>query len=259
MEKVNGTILKPRQSKKGEVGEAVARKIAESLLDNLAEIHSLDLKISGLDQIGKPEGYIRRQVEGWIGRYRKSQTDDIAALEQLIEWLPGQMPDKEVVGFIHNDYKLDNIVLNPEKPEEIVAVLDWEMATVGDILMDVGLAMCYWVEPWDHPVIQMFNPYSAFEKNISREEAQKRYEKSYGNELGDLLFYYVFGCFKLAVILQQIYARYVKGQNKNPQVAQFIHMLTAFAENGGPRITFPPHREFSLREKCFFQNAKMII
>lgn len=232
MEKITGVILKPHPKIAGKIPSTLSKKIAENTISELTNIHSINLKKTGLSKIGKPEGYVERQVSGWSKRYINAQTDEVAPIDFLLKWLPDNIPNIFRPGFIHNDFKLDNLILNPNKMEEIVAVLDWEMATVGDTLMDLGLAMCYWVEKTDYPVIKKINPYLALSENISREEALDLYFQKKGEEPVNMLFYYAFGCFKLAVVLQQIYARYAKGFNKNPIVAGFPHILAGIAENG---------------------------
>ncbi len=232
MNKVDGVILKPTSDNQPYVSRQDGEAIIRSMMENLATIHQVDLRETGLDQMGRPEGYIKRQVVGWSKRYQKARTDDIPAVDRLIEWLPDHLPEQQITGFIHNDYKLDNIMLDASRLARIVAVLDWEMATVGDIKMDLGLTLTYMIEPSDHPALTQFNRYTCLDLALCRQRALEIYLRYHAVDVDDILFHFVFGNFKLAVILQQIYARFVSGHNKNPMVATFLPILTAFAQQG---------------------------
>jgi aminoglycoside phosphotransferase (APT) family kinase protein len=189
---------------------------------NLADLHALDYKAAGLGDLGKPEGYPRRQVEGWTKRYFAARTDEYEELEAAIEWLNGNIPPESGASLVHNDYKFDNIMLDPADLTRITAVLDWEMVTVGDPLMDLGTTLGYWMSPdaGEEMMRMPFNPYVLM-KNISRQELVEMYEEASGRGVSNILFYYVFGTFKIAVIAQQIYARYVKGFTKDQRFARF--------------------------------------
>ena len=236
MERVKGVILRGGQPTT--ISPSKMKAVSEALVDNLVKIHQIDLEKSGLISMNKGKGYVERQVKGWTKRYFNAQTDELSDMNFVAEWLAQNMPKTENIAFIHNDYKYDNLVLNAENYEEINAVLDWEMATVGDNLMDLGTSLAYWVENDDSPLLKTFN-LSWVEGNLSREEVVERYIKKMGNEhtkLEDILFYYVFGAFKLAVILQQIYARYKKGLTQDKRFAILIEGVKACAKNGASAI-----------------------
>ena len=155
------------------------RRLCESLVDNLARLHSLDYRAAGLDDLGKPEGYVERQVTGWTRRYRDAQTDDLPGLERAAAWLAANRPAESGAALIHNDYKFDNLVLDPDDLTRIVAVLDWEMATIGDPLMDLGTTLGYWIEADDPEPLRRFlvGP-TTLPGSLSRREVAERYGKT---------------------------------------------------------------------------------
>jgi len=198
------------------------QKVCESFITNLANLHSLDYKAAGLGDLGKPVGYTKRQVEGWTKRYSAAKTDEHPALEKAIKWLNENIPENDPPGLVHNDYKFDNVMLNPEDLTEIVAVLDWEMTTIGSPLMDFGTTLAYWMskEAGEEMLSMPFNPRVLME-NVCREELVQMYAEKSGRDVSNIVYYYVFGTFKVAVIAQQIYYRYVKGFTKDKRFADF--------------------------------------
>ena len=199
-----------------------ARKLCENLVDMQADLHSIDLKDTGLADLGKPEGYIERQIRGWSERYRNARTEDVPKAERVMDWLEASRPAEVGAALIHNDFKFDNVVLSRNDPTEIVGVLDWEMATVGDPLMDLGASLAYWVQRDDPPAMQAVKTQpTTVPGMMTREEVVARYLKRTGRELEDFTFYYVYGLFRLAGIAQQIYQRYTLGQTSNPRFAAF--------------------------------------
>ncbi|HEY3566976.1 MAG TPA: phosphotransferase family protein, partial [Thermoanaerobaculia bacterium] len=152
MERVRGVILRHPQAPQGiDLPPERMRAISEAAIDGLADLHAVDYRAAGLEDLGKPEGYTARQIEGWTERWCKARTDDVPDLDRAAAWLAGHLPGETGAALIHNDYKYDNLVLHPEELERIVAVLDWEMATVGDPLMDLGTSLGYWMDPDDSP------------------------------------------------------------------------------------------------------------
>ena len=182
------------------------------------------MKAAGLDFIGKPGGYVKRQVDGWSKRYRRAKTEDAPDFEAIMVWLAEKMPlDTAHPAIVHNDYKLDNLVLDPDRPEQIIGILDWEMATYGDPLMDLGNSLAYWVEKNDPEEMQMMRTMlTNMEGALTRGEILNRYARKTGREVGNFDFYYCFGLFRLAVIAQQIYNRYYQGITKNKRFAMLI-------------------------------------
>jgi aminoglycoside phosphotransferase (APT) family kinase protein len=230
MERVKGVILRSAPPKDLDLNPALMRSISEACIDNLAELHTMDLKAAGLSDFGKPDGYTQRQVEGWIGRYYKAETDQLESMNQVADWLQKNIPEQKYVSFIHNDYKYDNLVLNPEKLDEIIAVLDWEMSTVGNPLMDLGTSLAYWAQADDSEALKPFS-LTWLPGNYTRNELVERYAEKTGFDLKDQVFYYVFGAFKIGVIIQQIYARYKKGLTQDPRFANLIYAVKACGAN----------------------------
>ncbi len=234
MERVKGLIL--RGNIPSEFNESIMRGISENAISNLADMHRIDIRKSGLIDMGKPNGYIKRQVDGWSKRYFNAETDEISNMNETVEWMKSNMPEKETAAFIHNDYKYDNLVLDTET-KEIKAVLDWEMATVGDPLMDLGTTLGYWAEADDNPALKPFS-LTWHKGNLTRQEVVERYANHTNNSLNDIVFYYVFGCFKIGVIVQQIYARYKKGITQDPRFANLIYVVKACGINASNAIKY---------------------
>ncbi len=231
MERRHGLIIRGKSPADLENSTELQKKVCASLIENLATFHALDYKEIGLGDLGKPEGYARRQVEGWTKRYFNAKTDEHAELETAIEWLNENIPLESGATLVHNDYKFDNVMLNPENLTEIVAVLDWEMTTVGDPLMDLGTTLGYWMsaDAGVEMLAQPFNP-RVLMKNISRRELVEMYAEKSGRDVSDILFYYSFGTFKIAVIAQQIYFRYAKGFTRDRRFATFNDFVNALGK-----------------------------
>lgn len=225
MERRKGLIIRgkiPNFQEMIENSQDLRKRIVESFIENFAELHSLDYRKIGLENLGNPEGYAVRQVQGWTKRYFNAKTDENTELEKAIEWLNENIPESNGAGLIHNDYKFDNVMLNPADLTEITAVLDWEMTTIGEPLMDLGSSLAYWMSKNEGEAMlnQPFNPRVLME-NITRRELVEIYEEKSGKKVSDIVFYYIFGTFKLAVIAQQIYFRYAKGFTKDKRFASF--------------------------------------
>ena len=219
MERVRGLILRGD----ARISPELARLTSTALVDNLAELHALDLESTGLATMGRPQGYVARQVAGWTERYFRARTDEVPEVEAAAAWLGGNMPPERGAALIHNDYKYDNVVLDPARPERILAVLDWEMATVGDPLMDLGTTLGYWIDPDDPEALRARPSGPTFAPgSLSRAQVVERYEERSGRPVGSALFYYVFALFKIAAIVQQIYRRYVDGHTRDPRFAGLL-------------------------------------
>ena len=226
MERVEGVILRPH------LPEAMApeadrmRAIAQSLVQTHVELHSVDYEAAGLGELGRPEGYVGRQIAGWTRRYAAARTEDIPDMEATASWLDEHQPPESGAALIHNDYKYDNLVLDPGDWTRVLAVLDWEMATVGDPLMDLGTTLGYWADPDDPPELRelQLSP-TTLPGNPNRAELVEEYARARGGEIGDVVFYYVYGLFKIGVIVQQIYRRYEEGHTEDPRFAALIHAV----------------------------------
>jgi aminoglycoside phosphotransferase (APT) family kinase protein len=229
MERAYGVILRKEPPAGMDLAPPRMRALSEAFIDNLVEIHGIDYEAAGLADLGHPEGYVRRQIEGWTERYRSAKTDEILEMEQVARWLREQMPKESGAALIHNDYKYDNLVLDPQDLS-IRAVLDWEMATIGDPLMDLGTTLGYWVEPDDPEELQAIRfCLTSLPGNLTRAQLVERYRKKSGRDVSNALFYYAYALFKIAVIAQQIYYRYVQGFSKDERFGLMIYGVRALA------------------------------
>lgn len=226
MEKVDGLILRNQIPSGMNLSSSFFQSLSKNSIDALLELHRLELNDSGLLNLGKPDGYVERQVSGWSERYLKAKTDEIPAMELAIEWLKSNLPTSTAVSFLHNDFKYDNIVLKDESNPEIKAILDWEMATVGDPLMDLGTSLAYWAEKDDVEILKMFN-LTHLDGNMTRAEVIDYYGEKSGLDMSNMLFYYVFGVFKVGVIAQQIYQRHKQGFAADPRFEGLVHVVKA--------------------------------
>lgn len=224
MERMEGVILRKDLPAGLSYTPDQAKALCEKLLDVQVALHGIDVEEAGLGFLGKPEGYVQRQVEGWSKRYRNARTDDAPDFEKVMGWLVEKMPaDTARPTIVHNDYKFDNIVLSSANPMEIIGVLDWEMATYGDPLMDLGNSLAYWVEKGDSDEMQTMRLMPTnIDGALTRAELVERYGRLTGVDVSGFDYYYCFGLFRLAVIAQQIYQRYHKGLTKDKRFAMLI-------------------------------------
>jgi len=221
MQRLRGVIVRRDLPENVTLSPDAASRLCEQLLDVQAALHNTDISAAGMDDFGKPEGYIERQVTGWNTRYRNARTDDVPDCEALMQWLEARIPDVTRRAIIHNDYKLDNVVFD-ESLEHIIGVLDWEMATLGDPVMDFACSMAYWVQADDpEPMQQIRMGPTHLPGMLSREEMLARYRDKTGQSIDDWPFYQVFGLFRLAVIAQQIYKRFVEGKTADKRFKRF--------------------------------------
>jgi aminoglycoside phosphotransferase (APT) family kinase protein len=229
MERRRGVILRGSPTADRPLSPDLIRRLCETLVDRMAELHALDYRAAGLEEVGKPQGYVERQVTGWIKRYQDARLDEIPDLERAAAWLTGNLPAESAgASLIHNDFKFDNLVLDPADLTQIVALLDWEMATIGDPLMDLGTTLAYWTEASDPEPLHFHIVGPTKEPgSLTRREIVERYAHQTGRDVSNMLFCYVCGLFKVAVIGQQIYARYVRGMTKDPRFAGFNKLVAA--------------------------------
>jgi len=222
MERITGIILRRDIPEGMSLAPADARQLCENMTGLQAHLHSLDYKAIGLSDFGKPEGYVQRQVAGWKKRYQDARTPDAPDFEPVIQWLEANQPeDFKRPGIIHNDYKLNNLVLDPANPVAIIGVLDWEMATLGDPLMDLGASLAYWIDKEDPEEVQLMRIMpTTTEGMMTRRELVDCYAEKAGIPIEDFSFYFCFGLFRLAGITQQIYYRYYHGQTTDQRFLQ---------------------------------------
>ena len=220
MERLHGVVLHADDPHRPPIAPTVMAQLADNVIDNLATIHALDYHAAGLADLGRPVGYVARQIRGWTKRYLTAQTDDVPNLERALRWLAEHEPAESGAALIHNDYKYDNLILDATDLAQIVAVLDWEMCTLGDPLLDLGTTLGYWMEPGDPPaLIEMFG-LTTLPGNPDRDAVVARYCAASGRADFDPLYYYVYGLTKIGVILQQIYHRYHQGMSHDARFAR---------------------------------------
>jgi aminoglycoside phosphotransferase (APT) family kinase protein len=220
MQPIHGIILRHTLPRGLPFPAEKARRLSESFIDNLVRLHHVDYAAAGLSDLGKPEGYLERQVRGWTERYHGSKTHDYPEVDKISGWMKQHLPMTKTVSLIHNDYKYDNVVLDPRDITKIVGVLDWEMCTIGDSLTDLGTALAYWVDKTDPEDVQKnrWGP-TTEERSFTRAEIVQHYAQQTGCDVSHIAFYLAFARFKLAVIVQQIYYRYHQGLTKDERFA----------------------------------------
>ncbi len=229
MERRRGIVIRNDEPPPIAGDVALRGRISASIVDTLADLHAIDVGAHGLDSLGKPAGFVARQIRGWTERWHGSKTSEIPEMESLAAWLEQHTPaDPATPSLVHGDYKLDNVMLDAVHPEKLVGVFDWEMSAIGDPLVDIGILLCYWVHAvsaGDDAIATVTTRPGWF----GRDEILACYASRSGRNLEGIGVYEVFAVFKLAVVIQQIYARYVRGQTDDPRFAQLGRRVTTLA------------------------------
>ncbi len=238
MERKKGIVLDTRFPLGTENTEELARELSEKMVDSLVALHAIPYAETTLKNMVKPEGFMQRQVHGWIERYDKAKTAQFTEVEALTTWLKENIPTNAEVTIIHYDYKLNNAMFS-EDYTEMIGLFDWEMTTVGDPLADLGVAMSYWMHA-DDPNMLLYAlgepPITILPGFYSRQEFITRYAEKSGRDVSSINYYITFAYFKLAVICQQIYYRYVKGQTQDDRFAQMDKMVAALIKQASKAI-----------------------
>lgn len=235
MERRRGVVLDKTFPSYMDYTPNLGMQISEAMVDTLVELHNVPYQETGLTALSRPEGFMERQVQGWIGRYERAKTDDIPEAEQIKVWLINSLPTSLTPTVIHYDYKLNNVMFSREDVTRMTGVFDWEMTTVGDPLADLGAALSYWVEKDDPPALQHglgHPPLTVTPGFMTRTQFLEAYAKKSGRDISGIHFYLTFAYFKLAVICQQIYYRWKMGQTKDERFAslnRFVHALMLHA------------------------------
>ena len=217
MEKLDGIIPRAEFPKDLKLSEKEIHTLCTNVIDKMIELHQIDITATPLEQFSKGTGYVKRQIEGWIYRFNKAKTWNVPSCKRVIKWLQNNMPKNEKQCFIHNDFRFDNIVFDVNNPVQIIGVLDWELATIGDPLMDLGNSLAYWVQADDDYFMRSIRRQPTHIPGMmKREEVVKYYSSKTGIEIRNFEFYEIYGLFRLAVIVQQIYYRYHHKHTTNP-------------------------------------------
>ena len=233
MEHVNGLILrgKPPVELAANVEEmpVILAALSNTFVSTLVQLHAVDISQPPLASFGKPDGYARRQVQGWTRRWHAARTQDVPDIELVARWLEAHTPPERSACLVHNDFKFDNLVLDTSNLARVLAILDWEMATIGDPLMDLGTTLAYWVEAGDDPIFRSLGlGVTALPGMSTRADIVQAYGAASGRDVSEAPFYYVFGLFKVAVIAQQIFARYEQGLTRDPRFGALGNVVQAF-------------------------------
>ncbi len=226
MQRVNGIILRADLPSELNFDASQTQQLCKSFIDKLVELHQVDYNACGLSDLGKPQGYVQRQISGWSDRYEKALTPDAPLWTEVKAWLNAKMPaDHPRSSIVHNDYRFDNVILDPNNPQQIIGVLDWELTTLGDPLMDLGNSLAYWIEANDPAPVQLMRRQPSNAPGmLTRQEFADYYAERAGIKIDCIDYYYTYGLFRLAGIVQQIYYRFFHGQTQDKRFAQFVQM-----------------------------------
>ncbi len=233
MQRCHGTVIRGAMPARFAANPRAAQLLSRALVDTLAAFHAVDYQALGLSQLGRPDGFIKRQVEGWWRRWNAAAPDENPHVKQIYRWLAHHLPDSDYHSLVHNDYKLDNTMFDADDPARVVAILDWDMCTLGDPLSDVGTLLTYWTQPDDSEPVRAIGAMPAGDYDFySREQILNRYAEQSGRDLSNIQFYQLLGIFRLLVIMQQIYIRYLQGFTQDQRFASLgdaVNGLVAWA------------------------------
>jgi aminoglycoside phosphotransferase (APT) family kinase protein len=219
---------------------AARRRLSEAMIDTLADLHAIDVSAPPLSTLGKPAGFVERQVRGWSERWHRSKTTSLPEMDALAEWLRAHLPaDPARPSIVHGDFKLDNVMLDADDVGRLVAVFDWEMSALGDPLVDLGIVLTYWfptAPPEQRDALTSVTDRPGY---FTREEILDRYAVRSGRDLATIRYYEIFAVFKIAVVIQQIYYRYAQGQTTDHRFATFDARVAYLARHAARLAELP--------------------
>ncbi|PEN14000.1 phosphotransferase family protein [Longibacter salinarum] len=230
MERRQGVVVRDTMPDAYRNLDDAPQRMSHALIDALADLHAVDYESIGLEDLGRPDGFIDRQIEGWYERWNAAKDENVGSMNEVYDWLCENRPDSNRASLVHNDYKLDNLMLTPNDPGTPVAVFDWDMCTLGDPLSDLGALLTYWIQPTDPAPFQKFATMPVDERFPSRSELVRRYASRSGRDVSNIRFYHALGLFRLTVIVAQIYIRYKRGQTKDERFAALGPMIRITAQ-----------------------------
>ena len=230
MERRHGVVVRRKMPAEYKTMPSATRQMSIALIDALVQFHEVDYKAIGLSDLGRPDGFITRQIEGWYRRWHKAKEADLDDMDFVYKWLLENEPQDARQSLVHNDYKLDNVMLAADDPGKMVAIFDWDMCTLGDPLCDLGSLLAYWTEPTDSPHFQAMAAMPLGDLGfLSRSELVQRYADKSGRPVDEINFYYALALYRLVVIIAQIYIRYLRGQTQDQRFAALGQVIPLIA------------------------------
>ena len=230
MERRRGIVVRTTMPDSFATIDEAPQRMSRALVDALADLHAVEYDAIGLSDLGRPDGFIERQVEGWYRRWQAAKTADLAPMDGVYHWLKEHRPEGSNAALVHNDYKLDNLMLAADDPSEAVAVFDWDMCTLGDPLSDLGALLTYWIQPDDPAPLRQMAMMPLDDRFPTRDELIARYAARSGRDVSDIAFYHALGLYRLTVIIAQIYIRYRRGQTQDERFAHLDQLVPVTAQ-----------------------------
>ncbi len=206
------------------------QRMSRALVDALADLHAIEYDAVGLGDLGRPDGFIERQVDGWYRRWQAAKTADLEPMDGVYHWLKEHVPESTNAALVHNDYKLDNLMLSADDPGRAVAIFDWDMCTLGDPLSDLGALLTYWIQPDDPAPLRQMAMMPIDSRFPTRDELIARYAAQSERDVSDIAFYHALGLYRLTVIIAQIYIRYQRGQTQDERFAHLDQLVPVTAQ-----------------------------
>ncbi|KAA3658572.1 MAG: phosphotransferase family protein [Chloroflexi bacterium] len=233
MERLHGVVVRKSMPETFAGMPDAARRMSGALVDALAAFHAVDYEAIGLGDLGRPDGFLARQIDGWYRRWNHAKIEDLDEMDRLHRWLQDNLPATSMFSLVHNDYKLDNVMFAEDDPGHVVGIFDWDMCTLGDPLSDLGALLCYWSEPTDPAYYRAMAMMPTEDMGfMTRDELVARYEVVNGRSLTNINFYHALGLFRVSVIIAQIFIRFHRGQTQDKRFAAFGRMIPLMAKVG---------------------------